>query len=310
MSYHEAYRPNCWDEVLGNAPQVDALANVIAKRDEQTFLLSGPSGVGKTTLARIACNQLKCEGANRIDIDGATYTGINDMRDIHQLLRYQPFGKSKVRVIIVDECHRLSGQAWDALLKATEEPPKDVYWFFCTTQLGKVPVTIRTRSVHIALQPIATEDIRQLVLDVAKSEGIKLPADVIPMIVKHADGSARQALVNLALCQLCKDRKSAASILQSINESDPVYQLCQFVAGGKGSWAKAMAIMAKLEKENAESVRIQVMHYLAKALQNTKDDRGACHFLRVLELFSHPYNPSEDKAPLYLSIGQALFGGD
>jgi len=310
MSFHESYRPTGWDEVIGNEAQVDALANVIAKRKEQTFLLSGPSGVGKTTLARIGCNQLGCITTNILEIDAATYTGIDDMRGIQELLRYSPFGKSKARAIIIDECHRLSRQAWDSLLKPIEEPPKDVYWFFCTTELAKVPNTIMTRCIHTSLQSIPSDDIRALIIDIARAEQIKLAEGVLGMIVKQANGSPRQALVNLALCQLCKDRKSAAAILQDILASDPILQLCQFVATGKGSWAKAMALLIKLENENPESVRINVMNYLAKALQGTKDDRGACHFLRVLELFSHSFNTSEGKAPLYLAVGQTIFGGE
>lgn len=310
MSFHEAYRPNSWDEVIGNGAQVDALANVVAKRNEQTFLLSGPSGVGKTTLARIACRQLNCVATNMLEKDAATYTGIDDMRGIQELLRYTPFGKHKVRAIIIDECHRLSRQAWDSLLKPIEEPPPFVYWFFCTTELAKVPETIKTRCIHITLQSIPNDDIRTLVADVAKAEKIKLAEGVLGMVVKQANGSPRQALVNLALCQLCQDRKSAAAILQDVIASDPILQLCQFVATGKGSWTKAMALLSKLEDENPESVRINVMNYLAKALQGTKDDRGACHFLRVLELFSKPYNASEGKAPLYLSVGQTIFGGE
>jgi DNA polymerase-3 subunit gamma/tau len=310
MSYHVEYRPDEFEEVIGHDAVVQALSKIVKDKSSQAFLFSGPSGTGKTTLARICCKELGCVTKNILEIDAATHTGIDDMRSVQDLLRFAPFGKDKARALIIDECHRLSRQAWDSLLKIIEEPPPDVYWFFCTTEVGKVPQTIKTRCTALVLQEVASDDIRDLIEAVCSSEKITLAEGVLGLIVKEARGSPRQALVNLALCQICKNKASAAQILQSAIDSDPMLQLCQFIAKGEGSWSKAMALYAKLEDTNPESVRIMVVNYIGAALQKSTTERDACHFLRILQLFSTTYNPSEGKAPLLLSIGQTIFSGD
>ncbi len=304
---HVAYRPRDWSEVVGQSAAVASLKKQIEKGQTQSFLLCGPSGTGKTTLARIAAEKLGCPEQNVLEIDAATYTGVDDMRKIHDLLRFKPFGADKTRVIILDEAHRLSRNAWDSLLKAIEEPPDGVYWFLCTTEVGKVPDTIKTRCIAFTLKEVRDKDLERLVTEVAEVEKLKLADGVLGVILKQAHGSPRQALVNLAQAAHCKDRKHASETLFAAMESDTVLELCRFVARAQGSWQRVMGFMEKLSEENPEGLRILIVNYLAAALRGSKNDAEACHFLRVLELFSTPFNPSEGMAPLYLAIGKTLF---
>jgi DNA polymerase III gamma/tau subunit len=228
------------------------------------------------------------------------------MKRIMDGLACKPFGGGKFKAVVLDECHMLSKSAWNSLLKDVEEPPKHVYWFFCTTELAKVPKTIKTRCLAFDLKSVSEKDLAALVKYVADKEAIKLPADVSDMICTEAMGSPRQALVNLEACREAKDKKEAATLLKVALEGDSIRELCQFLLKG-GSWMKCAGILAKLAEENPESIRIVVCNYMAAVIRNARSDKDACSTLSILQAFSTPYNAAEQMAPLYLSVGQVLF---
>jgi len=307
---HVKYRPETLDEVIGQKSAVSALESIIKRKKMQAFLFSGPSGCGKTTLARIAASELGCVGSMQVlEVDAATNNGIDAMRAVQEMMGYRGFGKEAGRCAIIDEAHRLSPNAWDSLLKAIEEPAQGVYWFFCTTNPAKLPKTIKTRCAAIAVSSVSDRDLERLVQAVCAEEKLKTPDSILQYVVREAHGSPRQALVNLETVAGCREPKEAARILRTVVDSDPILELCRFLVAG-GSWAKAMAIIAKLEDESPESVRIVVCNYLASCLKGAKGDKQALAFLELLEQFSTPYNQSENMAPLYLSIGRALFAGN
>jgi DNA polymerase III gamma/tau subunit len=303
---HVKYRPTKFGEVLGNKSLIDRLKTMIKKREQQAYLLASTlPGVGKTTLARLSAQQAGCVPSNVIEIAAADFTGVDDMREIRKKIQFEPFGPSKTRAYIFDECHRLSAQAWDCMLKDVEEPPRDLYWFFCTTNVGKVPAAIRSRCQVFNLKEVDPKSLTELVEYVAGKEGIDLHPDVARLLVSEAKGSPRQALVNLDLCRHAKTKKEAAGLLSSAQASEPTRELCQFLLKSNGrTWANAMKIVAKLDKENAEGIRIQVCNYMAAVLRSEPDPRFV---LDILDAFSTPYNPSENYAPLLLSLGQVIY---
>jgi DNA polymerase III gamma/tau subunit len=307
---HLRYRPQTLDEVIGQGAITRSLKGIISRRSAHAFLFSGPSGCGKTTLARITAFDLGCLPKDVLEIDAATRTGIDDMRKIQEILQYRPFGKGEGRAVIVDECHMLSKASWNSLLKSIEEPPPDTYWFFCTTEAGKVPATVKTRCAPFVVSPVDEKQLGHLFDDVCKAEKIDLPGDVGDLIIKEARGSPRQMLVNLELCRGAKTKKEAAGILKTVLASDPVLEFCRFVIQGKGSWTKAMAVLGKLEDEPPESIRIVVSNYVGSAVRNAKGDQEACRLLFILDAFATPYNPSEGLAPLMSSIGRVLFSAE
>lgn len=304
---NQDYRPNDWKNVVGQRTAVESMAKLIKSKGKQSFLLYGPSGVGKTTMARIAAKEFGCDMASILDIDAATHTGVENMRTVQDVLRYKPIlGDGNNRAIIVDECHRLSGQAWDSLLKSIEEPPPHVVWFFCTTNVSKVPNTVKTRSAKFELKPISDKDLKQLVEDIAYDEGIKLSAEVVSIIVAEAKGSAREALNNLEVCRDAKTRRQAADLLRAALESDATIELCRFLAR-PGSWKTCMTIVEKLKGENPEGVRRIICAYAGKALKGANDKNGACFWLSVLDAFAQPI---ESEWELLLGIGRCVYGGD
>jgi DNA polymerase-3 subunit gamma/tau len=304
---HIRHRPKRFEDVIGNRAEVRAFSEAIKLAEAHAYLLSGPSGLGKTTLARIAAKVLGAKGDGLNEIDAATFTGIEDMRAIKDLTRYRPF-EAPVRCIIMDECHSLSAKAWESLLKSVEEPPDHVFWFFCSTQPGKVPNTIRTRCMHTALSALPVEQVEEVLDKVIAAESIQLPDRVGTLIAKAANGSPRQALVYLAKVESAKSTASAAAMLQSAEESEPLIAFCRYLIGKeKRSWARVIELLTPLDKTNPESVRIMVCNYIAGALKRSRNDSEAIFLLNVLDAFSVSYNASENAAPLYLSTGRIIY---
>jgi DNA polymerase-3 subunit gamma/tau len=229
------------------------------------------------------------------------------MREIQEATRYMPFGNSAARCIIIDEAHRLSGNAWDSLLKPIEEPPHHVAWFLCTTNPDKIPKTIKTRCLTIQLDLVSRQELGDLVEGIAQQEGMQLAPGVLDVIVHEAHGSPRQALVNLTTAAAAKGKGEAQKLLHAAAEGDASLELCRLVTNG-GKWAAAMELLDKLQDENPESIRITVVFYLAKVVKSAKTDDKAGVALQKLDAFSIPYNTAEGMAPLLLSLGRVLLG--
>ena len=300
------YRPATLKEVVGQDAAVRSLRGLIERGESRAFLFTGPSGTGKTTLARIAADMLGCNAMGVLELDAATHTGIDAMREVQDVIRYRPLGGAPARAVVIDEAHSISRQAWQSLLKVIEEPPPGVSWFFCTTEPSKVPQTIKTRCSSIALKLVPPAALEKLLDRVCSAEAVELASGVGGIVVREAAGSPRQLLVNLSMCRDARDRKEAAEILRTVVESDPIRKLCQLMVKG-GSWTKAVAVLKDLEGTAPESARIAVCNYMAAALMGSKSDRDACFFLSILEEFAEPYQASNHLAPLILSVGRVMF---
>lgn len=309
-SLHTRFRPTRFKDVIGNEDEVVAFYDAVKAKRQQTYLLIGPSGVGKTTLARIAAKTLGCVAPfGMSEINAAKYTGVDDMRAVEDMTIYHAFG-SPARAIIIDECHSLSPNAWQSLLKATEEPPKNVYWFFCTTNPIKVPATVRTRALTINLASISEAKIQKLVENVATKAEIALPEGVAGLIAYESGGSPRQALVYLEKVRTAPDYDAAQRNLGKADAGVETIELCRYICGGgKLRWEKASFLLEQLQKkeENPEGIRIVTVNYVQKALRAAKDDDRAMYLLNVLDKFSIPFNQAEQYAPLWLAVGRIIF---
>lgn len=299
------HRPRKFESVIGQDQVVKSLMRLVDNKEAQSFLFYGGAGLGKTTLARLAARRAGCLKANILEIDAATNTGIDAMRAIADSLHYKPI-EGDCKAVIVDECHALTKQAWQSLLKIVEEPPENVYLFFCTTDFSKVPVTIRTRCAVYGLKPYSYPDLQKIVDRVVKLEKMTVDSEAMKVIIEEAQGSARQAVMNLSVAHAAKSRKEAAAILKAATKSDATIELCRLLVQG-GSWRRAVGIIERMEDESPESVRIVVCNYIASVLSKAMEDKEACRLLTILEAFSTPYASYENRAPLLLSIGQALF---
>lgn len=304
MTLHTKYRPTKLMQVVGQDAAVKAFGKLLESKRSQTFLLHGPSGTGKTTLARIGASMVGSEERDIVEIDGATHTGIDAMREVIAKLRYRSFGESGVRSIILDEAHALSAQAWKALLKNLEEPSPHVFWFLCTTELGKVPANIKTRCSAIELDLVEPADIEELLRKVAAKEKIDVSEGVIELCAKEALGSPRQGLVNLGVCAEVDNVKEAAGLLRSAIESPQVVELARALLSN-APWSKIKVICSGLKEQNAESVRQVIRGYMTSVALSA-DGKVMQRAMEILDVFDHPFHSGDGISPIVLGCGRLL----
>jgi DNA polymerase-3 subunit gamma/tau len=258
-------------------------------------------------MARILASAVGCERQNLLEIDAATHTGIDAMRAVNEGVAYKAFGESPVKVMIVDEAHALSKNAWQSLLKPVEEPPEHAYWIFCTTEPGKIPPTIVTRCATFNLPPVKADDIADLLARVAEAEGYGTPEDVLNLVARQSFGSPRQALTYLSQCYGCATVKEALPLLQKADEEGEAIDLVRALVKGGLNWAKAMKLLEPLREQSAESIRLVMLAYLSTVAMGSKTDAQAGRALEMMDAFSEYCNPSEGFAPLLLAIGRVIF---
>jgi len=212
------YRPAHFRDLIGQEVMVRTLTNAFEHdRIAHAFILTGVRGVGKTTTARIIAKGLNCTGhgdgptidpcgeceacvsisegrnVDVIEMDAASNTGVNDVREIIDAVRYRA-SQARYKVYIVDEVHMLSNSAFNALLKTLEEPPEHVKFIFATTEIRKVPVTVLSRCQRFDLRRIEPEAMMAHLASIAEHEGARLGPDALALITRAAEGSVRDAL--------------------------------------------------------------------------------------------------------------------
>ncbi len=208
-------RPQTFDQVIGQRPVVTTLKNsIIRNRVAHAILFSGVRGVGKTTLARIMAKAINCqaEPAERpcdqcpscrqiatgssldlYEIDGASNRGIQEIRELKEKIRFLPTS-SQYKIIIIDEVHMLTTEAFNALLKTLEEPPAHVYFMFATTEIHKIPITILSRCQQYELKRISAKELYDHFLQLVTTEGFEIDPPALSLIVREAGGSVRDGL--------------------------------------------------------------------------------------------------------------------
>src|SRR5438270_565763 len=218
MSYQalaRKYRPQSFSDVIGQETVVRTLQNAIeGERIHHAYLFSGVRGVGKTTAARILAKALNCvkgptaEPCNECticreitegidmdvrEIDAATYTGVDNIRELRDITQFQP-ARDRNRIFIIDEAHMLSTGAWNALLKILEEPPPHVIFMFATTEINKVPPTIISRVQKELLRKITLDDLIAQIRKIVNAEGIEADDRAVEIIARRGEGSVRDSL--------------------------------------------------------------------------------------------------------------------
>jgi len=287
------YRPQIFDDLIGQETLVRTLTNAISNnRIAHAFLLTGIRGVGKTTTARLIAMSLNCEdriqktcepcgkcdscvsvredrNLDVIEIDAASKTGVDDIREIIDSVKYKPIN-NKYKIFIIDEVHMLSRNAFNALLKTLEEPPAHVKFIFATTEVKKIPITIISRCQRFDLHRIATTVLTSHLMNIAKKENINIDRNAMALIVRSAEGSVRDglSLLDQAITNE-KDKITANSIIDMLGLADRgnVFDLMDAIF--KGDPVNALAIFNRIHQAGADVVMIfdemlNVTHFITQ----------------------------------------------
>lgn len=200
MSLANKYRPSDFESVIGQGVVVEIVKTMCesSQLSNRNFLFTGPAGTGKTTLGRLIAKSLNGSTNNIIEVDAASHSGVDDVREIIQQASQYPIG-SKYKVFIVDECHALSSTSWQSLLKGLEEQLGNTVFIFCTTNPEKIPATIISRVQTFKLSKISTENIQKrlkFILDSEIKEGREITYDeeALSYLARLAQGGMRDAI--------------------------------------------------------------------------------------------------------------------
>ncbi len=293
------YRPAAFRELVGQDALVRILANAIeAGRIAHAFMLTGVRGVGKTTTARILARALNCLGPDGtrtapaaepcgvceactaiaqdrhvdvIEMDAASHTGVDDVREIIEAARYRP-ASARFKVYIIDEVHMLSRQAFNALLKTLEEPPGHVKFVFATTEIRKVPVTVLSRCQRFDLRRVAVEALEAHFAAVARKEGASVEPEALARIARAADGSVRDGLSMLdqAIAQAAGEPVTGTAVRDMLGLADRLETYDLFEALMRGRPAEALERFDAMYRAGADpglalQDMAELVHWLARA---------------------------------------------
>jgi len=304
---YQKYRPKTFEDVIGNESSIAALEKALTKKNHShVYLLSGPPGTGKTTIARIAANKLGATEMDLREINSANARGIETAREIIQSIRYNPQGEAIV--YILDECQKFTGEMQSALLKPLEDTPESVYFFLCTTDPSKLLKAIKSRCTEIKTTVLPIEKIVSIIRRVNKLEELGISKNVLESIANKAEGSPRNALVMLEQISNADSDEAIEKILDSKgNEDDAeVIELARALLNSKNNWKDIAIILRKLKDngklDDTETIRYIVLGYMNAVIMNGSLMPRA---VAALEAFSEPtYNTG--KAGITLACLQTI----
>jgi DNA polymerase-3 subunit gamma/tau len=275
---YRKYRPQDFDEVVGQDAVVRTLKNAIASGQvRQAYLFAGPRGTGKTSMARILAKALNCAqgptptpdstcnacvtiaagtSLDVVEMDAASQRGIDDIREIRERAVLQPV-EGRYKVYILDEAHQLTDAAWNALLKLIEEPPPHLVFVFCTTDLAKVLPTVRSRCQTFVFSRPRLPDLVRLLRTVADGEGYEAPDAALSLIARSARGSFRDAVSTLdQLAAATEGKITVQSVLQLLGavEEEALFRLCDLIVDR--DTAGALVFVEELSEQGQDLGRL------------------------------------------------------
>lgn len=292
---NEKYRPSEFSQIVGqDKAMLKSLADTVEQCKSHCFLFSGPSGCGKTTAARIVAHKLETSNTSLHEIDAASTNSVEEMRGLVETMRHTGLGGEN-RVAILDECHMLSSQARQVLLKPMEDAIPTSFWILCTTDLKKVLPTIMTRASHYEFKSINMLDLYKLIERIAVGENITITHNIINAITHKAEGSARKAVVLLS--QISAQSEDEAGIIKFIQNdagqgTKAVLDLCRFLINSNPSFEQVVPLIKEITTDGNtyEGAASAIAGYASAVLMNNPTSQTA---IKCLYAFSSPlsYQP-------------------
>ena len=285
MNLYLKYRPGELSDVVGNDELISTLDRMLENPNKvpHSFLLNGPTGCGKTTIARIIAKRLGCTGFDLREIDNANFRGIDTIREIIKQTQFKPL-EGPCQVWIIDECHKMTNDAQNALLKILEDTPKHVYFILCTTDPQKLLATIKGRCSTFTVKTLSEQAMLVLLRRIARLEGEKLQKQVYEQIIQDSLGHARNAIQTLQQVIDADPDNRLEVAKKAAEEQSQSIELCRALLGNK-SWKEVSSILNGLKSEEPESIRRHVLGYAQAVLLKTDNPQAGL----VLEEFLEPF---------------------
>ncbi|NCC58877.1 MAG: AAA family ATPase [Synergistales bacterium] len=284
MSLYHKYRPSELEALIGNEGVVKAVAADLAKNDPpHAFLFHGPTGCGKTTLGRIVANMLGSSGGDFREVDSADFRGIDTIRELRKQSAFKPL-EGTCKVWLIDECHKLTNDAQNALLKALEDAPSHVYYILATTDPQKLLPTIRGRCSQYQVRQLTETEMMKLLRSVVKAEGEKLEKVVYEQIIQDSQGHPRNALQILDQVLGVEAELRLEVAAKSAETQSQAIELCRALMGNSG-WKKVASILSGLQDQDPEGIRRLVLGYCNSVLLKGDNMKAGL----IMENFIEPF---------------------
>ena len=284
---YKSHRPPTLEQIVGNAGAVNALQTMAAKnRIPHAILLEGPSGCGKTTFGRIIARLVKCARSEFNEIDSAQFRGIESIRELREVMQYAA-QEGEVRVWLIDEVHKLTNDAQNAMLKMLEDTPSHCYFILATTDPEKLIKAIRTRCTTLSLQTLTPAEIMLVMKPIVLTEKIKVSKETATLISERCNGSARTALVMLDAIMDMKDPSEQEAMIKGmvIGEEESA-NFGNMLLNNKAWREVAMAL--KAFNGDAEQMRRGVLGYMTAVCINAAGTGKDARAFAIMCAFEKP----------------------
>lgn len=300
-----ALRPRGLSTLFGQDALVKAIRNHMLKRPPAAWMFSGPSGTGKTTLARILAVSYQCQHMKLWgdpcaacwakwhdwaihEINGASVTGIDELRKVVELSQFKPMNPEGKRVILIDEAHQISNSSMNLLLTPTEEPPPSTVWIVCTTEPNKIKATLRRRFTTYQLKPLGITAAEDFLRKQAERAGVTRPLETL-FEVCHVMGLDAPAMLLQALDKFAAGASATEAVTGTAAEDVDTLRICKAVTSG--SWSTVNKYLNEASPEHARLIRASVAGWLKGVLVRETDPRRQERAaLSLLELCTPPYD--------------------